>query len=368
MKNIFKILTVAIAACGALSMAACGGTVSNKIGTSPNWDARIVIKNDLSEGSEWFTHKEVATYSIAFEKGTNTAYSLDYITDGAKPASYTTKFYATEYNWASSSIPEEYRVSNTREYVYVYETEVKLSGTYTYGESTKDFDNHITTVAYFRSAQDNLQPVYSKQVIKCASPANFIPTSLEASYVEMDCVYETFYNVDCSKATVKCTDNLDSENSGVTESGIASTYSVFDSNSLDAALRSLTFSGTHVFDTFIAIEGKNFNYQASCAEAATLDTTKDDNAQIARALNAAVDSGYLFAGVNSEGNREYSYSAVTVSYVSNMPGSSSVYWYANVADTRLNSTRAALLKIINPVSFSLGTLTYSLSSLTTEAV
>ncbi|MGN0818734.1 MAG: hypothetical protein ACI4L9_07170 [Candidatus Coproplasma sp.] len=368
MKSILKIFALAVAACGALGMAACGGTVTNRTGTSPNWDARVVIKNDLTESSEWFTQKEVATYSIAYEKGANTAYSVNYVTDGSKPAYYTTQFYATVYDWSSSSIPEEYRVQNTTEYVYVYQTEAQVSGEITFGEDKKAFDNHITTVCYFRSAQDNLQPVYAKQVIKCTTPANFAPTSIETTYVEMDCVYETFYNLGCTEASVVCTDNKNAENSGTSKANVSSNYSMFDSNSLDAALRSLTFSGTHVFDTFIAIEGKTFNYQVSCAAAATLDTTKDDNKQISSALDAAVNSGYLFTGTDSAGNREYKYNALTLSYVSSMPGTSSVYWYANVSDTRLNSARAAMLKVINPVPFGLGTLTYSLSSLTAQTI
>lgn len=368
MKSIFRILAVVVAACGALSMAACGGAYNNKIGTSPNWDSRVIIKNDLAEGSEWFTKKEVSTYSVDFTKGNNTAYEVNYVTDGSKPASYVTQFYATEYDWTSSSIPEGYRVENTTEYVYVYKTEVELSGEITFGEEKKEFTNHISTVAYFRSAQDNLQPVYAKQDIKCTTPANFIPTSIETAYVEMDCVYETFYNFGCTEATVVCTDNADAENSGITKTGVSTAYSLFDSNSLDIALRSLTFSGTQVFDTFIAIEASTFTYQASSSAETVLDTTKDNDAQIAQALDAAVASGYLFAGNDADGNREYKYNALTLSYVSAMPGSSSVYWFSSVTDTRLNATRAAMLKVINPVPFSLGSLTYTLSSLTAETI
>lgn len=368
MKSFLKIIAVAAAACATLGMSACGGTANYKIGTSPNWDARVVIKNDLTENSEWLTNKEVAVYSVAFTKGANESYSVEYVTDGSKTASYVTQFYAVRYDWSSADLPEEYRVENTTEYVYVYKTQVILSGRVTFGEEYKEFDNVISTVSYFRSAEDNLQPVYSKQVIKCTSPANLFPSSLETAYVVMDRVYETFYNFNCTEARVTCTDNSDSEMNGTDKISVSSSYSLFDVNSLGAAMRSLTFSGTHVFDTLIPIEGKKFTYQVSCASAATLDAAEQDNQQIISALNAAVDSRYLFSGVDEEGNREYKYNALTLSYVSSMPGSSSVYWYANVADARMNSTRAALLKVIDPVPFSLGTLTYSLSSLSQESL
>jgi hypothetical protein len=371
MKGITKFLALALAAGSLFTLAACS-SASQKTGTSANWDERVVT-NDLQDNSEWFTSKEVATYSVKFTEGSNSTYSLNYVTDGSKTAEYKTEFYAIKYDWNSTDIPESFRASETTvENVYVYKTYLTISGSYKYKNSgeVKEFDDSIQTISYFRSAKNNLQPVYTKQIIKSTSPATYAATSLASTYVEMDAVYETFYNKSCNSAIIKTTDNTSTTEVADKQVSLTGTYSLFDTAYLPLALRSLTLSSgsTHTFDVMIPINGTTSVYQASGSSSAKLDATYDDDKQIIDALNSSTPTTYVFANTDSEGNTYYECNSATLSLVDSMSGPSYTYYYATVPNNSFNAARAVLLKMNTPIYFGLGTLTYVLSSLNQQAI
>jgi hypothetical protein len=353
------------------TFAACSSSSATSSVTSANWDERV-IKNDLSDTSSWFTNKEVATYSIDFTEGSNSSYSINYFTDGSKTAEYKTEFYAISYDWASSDIPEEYRqVAGTKENVYVYTTSLTISGSYKMknGDAEKAFDDSIQTVCYFRSAKNNLQPVYSKQIVHSTSPASLVADNIENTYVELVGVYETYYNKDCTQADVKTydKDNALTEEKVVTLDG---SYNLFDTTELGTAMRALTLSssGTYLFDVLIPINGSYATYQAVGSSAAYLDSDNADEKQIIDALDASSPDNYIFANAEKDGASVYSYNTATLSLVASLPGPSYTYWYATVPNNSFNSARAVMLKVSSPVYFGLGTLTYTLSSLNLVAI
>jgi hypothetical protein len=362
MKSITKFLALALTASSLLTLAACS-SASQKTGTSSNWDDRVVA-NDLQDNSVWFEKKEVAAYSIKFTEGTNSTYSVNYVTE----------FYAIKnYDWSSAEIPESFRSATTLyENVYVYKTYLTISGTYRYklsGEE-KSFDDSIQTISYFRSAKNNLEPVYSKQVIKNTSPAIFSATTLSDCYVEIDATYETFYNKDCTAAIIKTTDNTSSTPVADKTVELNGGYSLFDTTYLPVAMRSFTISSgsSNSFDVFIPINGSTSVYKAVGSASAKLDETYDDDKQIIDALNASTPDEYVYANTDSEGKKYYECNAATLSLVADMPGPSYIYYYATVPNNSFNSVRSALLKVTSPLTFGLGTLTYVLSSLTLENI
>jgi hypothetical protein len=373
MKTFNKILALVLVAGSVAGLTACSSTTNYKTATSANWNERVVSDSSLST-SAWKDYKEVATYSISFEKGTGADFAVDYVTDGSKPAEYKTEFYVTEYNWNDSNIPSDLR-SDTKEYVYVYKTTLTISGKYTLtsklsSSEYKDFDDSVERISYFRSAEDNLQPVYTKQVIKSTAPANFVVNTIESAYIQVDATYETFYSKDCSTAVIKTTDNLTPANSGEKTVALGNSYSVFDSAYLDTAMRAFTKteSSSYTFDTLIAINGATSSYKASVATTTALNAETESDKAIIDALDNSTPSEYIFVGTDSEGKKTYNYNAVTLTLNENMPGPSSVYYYATVASNAFNTTRSVLLKISSPLYYNLGTLTYSLSSLSYEAI
>lgn len=368
MKKLLKTLAVIAGAGCVLTLSACsgcGGTPDYKITTSPNWLVRGSSADDLAVHTPFLSGAEEAVYSVSFEKTENSIFSVDY---GA--GTYTTRLYATTYDRSDASIPEELRADESdEEIVYVYETALSLPVTYTMGEESASFENAITTVSYFRSAANNLLPVYSKQDIKSASPNSLQPDRLETAYVQMDRVYETWYSGDGSTAvtTVTVRGSDDGVESGTSSHSAAGEYTLFDASSLAVALRSMTQSSTQTFDVFIPINGRSYRYQAAWGSATTAalpeeETDKVTLGSVIAAMDKATEAGYLLAGADEEGNVNYDFVPVTVSLVSDMSGPSNVYYFAEVENPDLNSCRAVLGRMEESVPFGLGKLVYTLTS------
>ncbi len=361
MKKITLIAASALTLCAAVTLSACGGQSNMKAETSPNWNA-VVSSGDLYEGCEWLTKKETATYGVKFTAGDNGVYSVNYVTDGSKEAGYTTELYAVEYDWNSSSVPEKYRTAKT-EYVYVYRTVLTLSGTYTFtatGEK-KDFEQNVVCETYMRSASGNLQPVYSQKVIKACAPNSVTPTSIASVCVEMDCVYTTYYNADCSEATVYLTDNRTPSASGenVVEN-IKDGYSLFDASSMGLVMRSFSSSsGNFTFNVFEPINGAKAQYIAGGTTAGELKEDDAEQKKIIDALENSTPDDYIFVG-----DKKYPYNSVVLSLNVAMSGPSYTYWYSAVKDKNFNATRAVTLRITENLPFFLGSLNFTLESVT----
>ncbi len=364
MKKSAKIIALTVFAAGAFTLSACGGcsgcggTTTYKITTAPNWQIRGSSADDLETSSVLFDAKETAVYTVDFSKGANTNYSLEY-TQGQ----YTTTFYAIQYDWNDSSIPQELKAEGETDPVYVYETSLTLTGKFVVGSDEHEFTNVIETVSYFRSAANNLSPVYSMQDIQCTSPNSLQPASIETAYVEMDRVYETYYSRDGGTAvtTVTARGNDDIQ-SGTTTAGTGTEYTLFDSSSLGVALRGMSQSSTQLFDVFVPVNGANARYQAAWGSSATVASDNDAYTGIIAAMNSAADDGYILNGRDEEGARQFSWTPVTVSLVSSMAGPSNTYYYASVTNADLNTQRAVLMRVEEVVPFNLGTIVYNLQS------
>lgn len=383
MKAITKIAAIVLSAAALVTAAGCGGAPKTaKTATSANWNVRTSALAENSFAERWLNNKEVATYSIAAEEGTNPTYSVAY----AEGGTYTTEFYMTEYNW-STFPPEELQVvsqtddgteeqaapSQVKEKVYVYKTLLQDSVTFTHTASkqTKTVEEKVETVCYYRLAGKNLQPVYSAQTIKNAAPNILSADSLDATYVEMDREYKTYYNYDCSEATVISKDNLADDKSEKTKKVSLTSkegYSVFDNSQIRAAARAFTLTGgsTHTFNSLVAQDGIMQLCYATCTEPVKMDGENQTHAQIISALQQAEEQGYLFFDATTaegEDARNYRFTAVSFSIDEDMRGTTPVCWYSSVENNDVNTTRAALLRISLPLPFLLGGINYTLKSL-----
>lgn len=364
MKNAIKFIAIAACAASITLLAGCSGcnaATNYKTTTSPNWQIRGGSADELSESSTLMTKRETAIYSVTHNAGANTNYSVEY----AEGGTYTTVLYATTYDWNSQDIPEALRIENQTDCVYVYETTLQLEGAYVMDGNRAPFTTAVHTISYFRSAANNLLPVYSMQDIKTASPGSINPANLDSAYVEMDRVYETYYSRDGGTAIVHAEARGDDsiDNADVT-TGTGSEYSLFDASSLGIALRSMTQSGTPAFDVFVPTNGAGARYQAVWGASSAIARDNESYSSIISALDSAVDAGYILTGANDEGVREYAFTPAVVSLVSAMTGPSTTYYYLTVTNTDLNAGRAALARVEEQLPFSLGTLVYNLTSLT----
>lgn len=381
MRNLTKIIAASVAAFALVSVAGCsGGSSATTVATSANWNVRTSTVVENNEFDFWRSHKEVAAYSISFNEGTNSSYSVEYDTTNA---TYTTQFYmaAENYDWTSTEIPEDFRLTAsedtvTEEPVYVYETEMYISGVYKAEDGTKsEFDDEISSICMYRTAGNNLQPVYSKQIVKNTTPAALSAGTVEGAFIKVDAEYETYYNYDCTAAYVKTLDNsTNNEEDKNTEKTInlkdKRKYSTFDNSQLRAAIRAFTMteSATRTFNVVLPQDGSVQTVTASIAAPAELNPDADGEKQIIDALDACQPDDYIFfdrkQGTDNELN--YRYNALQLAISANLQGATPTLWYTTVENQDVNTTRSVLIRMSTPVAFGMGTLVYELKSLNLE--
>lgn len=366
MNNKVKIITATLAVgmaalmtgCGGcLGCSSCGGNSSSRTLTRSNWFSGTSyngIQPSFIEGNDNFS-KEVITYEVNHDKeGANNAYfAVDY-----KDGTFTTEFYATKYDWTGSAIPAGYADEKVKsEIVYVYKTELTISVQYTLktgDKATSDwFEDKVVTESMFRAAGKSLQPVYSKQVIKSTSPANYQPRTLQEAYKQIDITYENFYNYSCTSILSKATENGTTESTEFTKLNKLD-HTLFDNSSLYVVIRSMKLS-TNLSESvclFSAAAGGTDEYAVVGTDT---PLTAEERAGFTSVLN---EKGLYKANEKDEG---VEYTAVTVSYAGgDLHGTSQTVWYAAITDNDNNVSRATMLKLSVPISFSLGTLNYSL--------
>lgn len=382
MKTFSKCVATVLTAAALITLAGCSnGSSSAKTATTANWNVRTSTSVEKNSYDFWQKNKEVATYSLSFKEGSNSSYKVVY--NDLENTVYTTRFYMSSFDWATDGTIEEYRSEESdSEPVYVYETELKISGYYQIKpDGAKfDFNDELVTKCYFRPAGKNLQPIYSYQKVINTAPAALSTGNINAAYVRTDEEFYTYYNKACTQATVKqVVYNSETDRTDVTESekklGLSgnSGRSNFDNSQIRAAIRAFTMSGgaMRTFNVLSPQNGAVQSVSARFANPAELNVT--DDAQIISALNNAPDSYIFYDGRPAEGSssetpRNFRYSAVSLSINASLQGTSPAMWYSTVENNDVNTTRAVLLKMSTPLSFAAGTLTYTLKTLGLENV
>lgn len=370
MKAVKRLLTVILALGGtaaAVTAAGCsGGPAYSSTATMANWNVATSATVEKNYVDFWRNHKEEAEYEISLKEGGNSTYSVIY---NSTDALYKTAFYmdSADYDWAGASIPEEFKITEDtpKDLVYVYETSLTRTGSYqlkSNGNERVDFKDEVTTICKYRLAGEDLKPVYSKHIVKNMSPATLTAVSKDTMCVEVDAVYETYYNRDCTKAIIKTDDHKKSENSG--EKSIELSGLTFDNFQLEAALRAFGLSGTKSFSVCSPQNGNSQESTATCYNPVELNTETDG--KIISALKGANDNYIFFDGSSSDPEtpaKQIRYNAVSLGITADMSGSSPVYWYAALENADANATRCVLLKKSMPLPFGLGTQIFSLKEL-----
>lgn len=380
MKHFKKIIATVLVAGGIFSVAGCSsGTVYSSTSTAANWNVATsaTVENNYKEF--WRSHKEVASYTVNFAEGGNSTYKVEYYTADAA-TKYTTTFYMDkeDYDWGLDTLPEGVKIvpeegSAPKDAVYVYEVEYTLKGRYVFNATseTVEFTDTVKTVCKYRLAGENLKPVYSKQEIESTAPAILTAASKDGMCVKIDAIYETYYNRDCTKAVVKVDDK--------TEANVDSTKTVslsgltFDNSQLPFALRSFSLSGYKSFNVCSPQNGSTQGVTAVCATASALNSEDASDKAIIDVLTNVTDGNgntvkdyIFFDGTSSDEDtaaKQIRCHNVAIFINADMKGSNNVYTYAAVENADINTTRAVLLKMTTPLSFGLGTLSYTIKDL-----
>jgi hypothetical protein len=341
-KKLLSLICLPVAASLA-TLAACSGSSQTIVPTSSNWYRGgsdgiqpSIICQDESEVSE---KAEILTYNVSLSDGT-ASYQVS-------TGTYTTRLYAVTYDWSKSLA--DY-ASNTTEVVYVYETELTITGTY--GTDKKAFNDLLKTKTYFRSAAKNLQPIYSYEDIKSTSPTSTV-TFAPYSYT-----IETWYNAATTQATTTQTyraddpryDTANSQNNVTTTTASLSgaSYSVFDLNMMYLAARSfkLTSSYSSGMSVYVPNRGALSTVTVKGTDSGTLEATDSMRAVLVSAYApTATDIDYVDISLSKTNQ-----STITARY-------------AAISNTNDNQCRSTLLQLKTSIGYSFGTLTYTLATI-----
>lgn len=386
MKKPFYILAAVLAAGCVLGASGCKSNVKNLAVLNSNWYSGTGFSGfqpTIVKGNENFIEggkigAEKIVYKVEHapleEKYQNKYYSVSY----GEGATYTTEFFADKFNAESiTNFPEEYRAAYAEAgeiTAYYYRTELivpKVTFTLKAGknreEQTEEFidQNNIITESWFLSVKDFLRPLYSKQTVKSVSPNMLQPVALKdgAAYKKYDRVYENFYRYDGSAVTTVTTDNLaESEKTKTAEVSLGKVKnSLFDLNTLDILVRAQNLSAgsslSQAVSLYIPKSGKveNFNFAGSTA---ALASGEEQLKQLKSELETRLGEKGLYIP-NESGLQTV---AVGVHYNSEQPGGSQTYWFAAINDKRNNTGKATMVKLSQPISYNLGTISYTLQS------
>lgn len=342
-------------------------------------------KNAVPLVSTWYTDVSFKNIQTTFNKDKNyPAETLEYTVTQTQPASggnatykveyseskYTTSFYATTFprdlvlEKYAETFPKDGTAGGIKDFVvYCFETSFHSDKvTYTYKNESKDFTDDVATICYFASVNDNLRPLYSKTVLKSPSPAAYAAVSLSSCYTYFDRAYETFYNFSGTEATKKLT--LGDGDEGGGENGEKTVYCsdkqtlnyVFDANSVAVVARSLSNGSLpQTLSLVTAANGlQEFAFKSYTGASYTIS---DEELNDAGALMAAKN---LYVATEDS---KFETVAVSVSSTLALAGVEPVYWFAKVGNSSDNRGRATMIKYVEPLTYGLGTLTYTLKEI-----
>ena len=351
---------------GCAGCAGCNNNTKNTVLTNSNWytgtsykGIQPSFKPDEQKG---FT-KEVLVYDVQHDGASNNStYSAEY-----RNGTFTTEFYATDYDWKTNAVfPADENAENSTETVYYYKTELRIEVRFVMKtgakEATEWFSDSVVNESYFRAAGKNLQPVFTRQVIKSTSPAAYQAAKLSSTYLSVDVTYENYYDSSCSQVVSVINEAGKDEERNTHKNLGKIKNTLFDSAYLYTAIRSMKLSTdfSQTVSLFSAANGGISDYTISGSDT---PLGNEDRKNTSSALAAA--KLYTPVTQDAEGNAiedaGVPATAMEVRYTGgSLSGTVQKIWYASIVNADNNTARCTMLKISVPLSYNLGTLNYTL--------
>lgn len=323
-----KKIVLALAALTAFcSFAACTNT-DKKILFNDYWE-----KNSMAHG----TIDETLVYKVTHEKGSGLdviGYSLNY-GEGT---------YVTNLKSQGDG--------------YVYTTALTIPVTYQYGDDkAQSLIDTVTSEVVFARSGNALRPVSSKKSVVSHTPNSGAGISSATCYSYYDFSIETSYPTqgDATSTVTYKQYEIDEETKEkvevdpIVESSTFAfsddDYSCLDNEQLLVALRAISTSTTtgsfKAYSPFVkAMQKIDFSFQTETSAEFT----------------------YILNGQTAKTN--ISYRPVTFVIDDTNPGATQTAWIASATNPQNNTHRNVMLKLVTPLSYSLGNLVYELVSIT----
>ncbi len=304
-------------------LAGCGGTLT--LSFSPNWFYNNTIEslggtNERLEYEVSFAPSQIEGINVSYNNGTFvTTLTAESIAQGEKTV-----------------------------LAYRFHTELNISGKYINGSEESDpFEDYMVSTVWFTKAEDGLRPIKSEKTVRATVP--FTEKDSDAWVMTYEFGYNFAYDEELRNAeyTMEITAPAPrkKQENGTVKLNPGETY--IDNEEILMALRGLSFSASASPVPFVTIDPQ------------TKKTVKVNYS--AEARNVAIPS-FTCNGERIEGSID----AVQVScnYNANHPGPTRSFLYAARTDENSKKYRSVLLRFENPVMYSLGTMTYTLTNAT----
>lgn len=364
MKKRFGITLAAFAASGIIVLSGCAGCAGcnaptkNVAALDSNWYANTSYKNiqpTFTEGNALFQREKI-TYKVKFDSAAagNPYYSVSYA-DGT----YTTEFYAAEFDKETLAAPEFKGSYPDGLVAYCYKTELDIpSVTFKRGSEEKTFEgDKKVTECWFLSVKDSLQPLYSKITDKSVTPANAKVNDLSQAYTELNYTYVTYYDYEGRTAKTITADVTGKQETKTTDIG-GVTNTLFDVASLDIAVRACKLK-TDLSQT-VALYSPNSgaNTYGFAGSSSPLGDSENE-------VKALLSGKGLYEIKKDENGNELPLRTVAVSVLfrGTLSGVSQTYWFTAIENPANNKGRATMLRYLSPLPYSLGALDYTLESI-----
>ncbi len=318
MKRTFLKTLATLSLC-ATCFTACAGT-NQKVSFSDYWRADSISKQDLTETLE---------YEVKYESNNITsAYTLNY-TNGK---------YVTQLSTATEADGRK---------VYIYKTELTITATYVFNGEVAECNDTVKTEVKFEQSS-SLRPIYSRKEIKSSSPTESLssdPTQLSQCFNEYDYTIETTYSGNAGAGNSKIT--LNGEEPRTSEDSFTldtEKFTYLDNEQLLFAIRGMRASA-NVASTFMV-------YSPFAKTGQKIKTTFS--------AKEGTEFSFLRDGIAVKETIEYFPTSIVLD--AKNPGATQTAWYAATTNPQDNTYRNVMLRLETPVSYSHGTLIYTLKS------
>lgn len=292
----------------------------------------------LSFSANWYKNTSIESVSDTYEK---LQYKVTFTPSSVSQsltAEYNEGTYTTELKNELLTLAD-----GTTAEGYVYTTELSISGTFTLGDESLEFEDSLSSVVKFLSVSKSLRPVESVLTVHSTSPYNASSSMLETAVATYWYTYSVVYDAELTTATT-----------------IYTAYDLSTGEAGDPVEQEYSLSGGTFLDNeqiLFALRGVNLSSSGSFRTLNTVMRKVDTATFTTEAVTESVD----FEADGEQITDEISAYSATVTYSSTPSGQSKTAVYAKTTDAANNAYRNVLLRMESPVLESLGTLVYTLT-------
>lgn len=289
----------------------------------------------LAEGERETTFFEQSTYALSHDIMTNKN-GLAFDLDAAASSLLVTIEGDANLHLANSNIDSQFNGEG-----YKYRTVLTIRGRYTYNNQERPINNIITTDVYFAAARRNFRPLYSSQTIQTTTPEYNAKTK---GYDFKDYNYTVVkeYNNDSSSAFIQITNILPvAPNTTAIQESTKTVHNLKKTNA--------PFDSTQLYFT-----ARTMNDKLNTVNAVT------ENGVVATSINLNTQKEKLtFPNTNAEAEYDVTLAAISITGNTIAKGPGKILSFLTSGNFK-----HALYRIKEVLPYALGSITYTLSSIT----